>query len=139
MKGYWKAAAIYFIALLTGLAGCSKANENGIESVASVQLTSFAAQDAAPIEIYQMETAEGGFAPKETKPEEGAQMTAAVKEVGDGYLLVSSRTDAFPGAYYVYFEEINGIESGDEVIIWWDGLVAETSPAQIYAEAIKRR
>lgn len=68
-----------------------------------------------------------------------AQMTAIVKEVEEEKLLVSSRSDQFPGAYYVYFGEIeiDGIEAGDEIIIYWNGDVLETLPAQIYAESVK--
>lgn len=70
-----------------------------------------------------------------------AKMEAAVKEIDESSLLVSSRTDQYPGAYYVYFGDIDisGIKEGDEVEIFWDGAVLETSPAQIYAGAIEAK
>lgn len=68
-----------------------------------------------------------------------AAMTAVVKEIEDDRLLVSSRTDAYPGAFYVFFgdADVSGIKGGDEITILWNGVILETDPAQIYADAIE--
>lgn len=67
------------------------------------------------------------------------QMTAIVKEIQEGSLLVSSRSDEFPGAYYVYTgeQDVSGIQGGDEIIITWNGIVLESEPGQIYATRIE--
>lgn len=79
------------------------------------------------------------FARKELEEESLVQMTAIVKEIREGGLLVSSRSDEFPGAYYVYIgeQDVSGIRGGDEIIITWNGIVLESEPGQIYAEKIE--
>lgn len=68
-----------------------------------------------------------------------AEMVAVVKEIQEDCLLVSSRSDEHPGAYYVYIGEndISQVKPGAEIRILWDGAVLETSPAQIYAGTIE--
>ncbi|MBT9777902.1 hypothetical protein GPL15_15475 [Clostridium sp. MCC353] len=70
------------------------------------------------------------FAWKEQK------MTAVVKEVGEDYFLVSSRTDEMPGVYEVYFGETDesSVKGGDEIEIVWDRPLAEGN--HIYAKSV---
>lgn len=79
------------------------------------------------------------FARKDLEEESLVQMTAVVKEMLEGSLLVSSRSDEFPGVYYVYTgeQDVSGIQGGDEIIITWNGIVLESEPGQIYAEKIE--
>lgn len=67
------------------------------------------------------------------------EMTAVVKEIEKDCFLVSSRSDQYPGVYYVYFggNDISRVNAGDEIRILWDGSVLETEPGQIYADMIQ--
>lgn len=78
------------------------------------------------------------FAPEEQDDKNQAMMVGVVKEIQEDCLIVSSVTDEFPGAFYVYFGslDISGIRGGDKIRIIWNGNILETDPAQIYAEMI---
>lgn len=79
------------------------------------------------------------FAEEDTIMESMMQMTAVVKEIGEDFLLVSSKTDAYPGTFYVYFDgfDISQIKGGDRIVITWNGIILESEPAQIYADKIE--
>lgn len=64
------------------------------------------------------------------------RMNAIVKEIGEDYFVVSSRTDEMPGVYEVYFGETDksGLKGGDEIEIIWDRPLAEGN--RIYAKSI---
>lgn len=79
------------------------------------------------------------FAMEPSVSEDGTRITGVVKEILEDRLLVSSKSDDYPGSYYVYFGDldVSGIQEGVEIIVRWNGVVLETDPGQIYAEALE--
>ncbi len=76
-----------------------------------------------------------------------SSITGVVEEVYDNSILISIQTDAYPyGAYCVVSLDVENKDSivdfniGDEVIIYYDGMIAESDPLQIntvYAISLK--
>ncbi|PNV61797.1 hypothetical protein C0033_11140 [Clostridium sp. chh4-2] len=79
------------------------------------------------------------FTLQEPERMERMSITAAVKEIEENYLLISSKADIMPGVYCVYYGDldISGIEGGDEIWIEWDGEVVEDN--KIYADRLEKR
>lgn len=121
----------------SGLTACGEAQKSS-ETGTVEMVTEEAAKSQAP--VGDKSPVEGTEADK-TVSEDMVRMTAVVKEIKEDCLLVSSRTDEQPGAYYVYFGDldVSWMKGGDEIIISWNGDVLETDPAQIYAEALERK
>lgn len=65
------------------------------------------------------------------------RLTGTIKEINDSSFLLSSDTDAYPGAFSVDYEDVEGLQSGETVTVYWDGSIKETYPMQIEAQYVE--